>query len=205
MKLMIKYLILTSLLICGLAAPLSAKDIYVTGVTKITMRTGPGTEHKIVVMLTSGTKLEIVEYQKDWSMVKTAQGKSGWVLSRFLTQEVPKALMVKQLEKENQELIQSLDTAQAKAKDLETKNTALEGIEKKYKQLEQASADYLKLDAKYKDLLKNSEEQQTYINALEANMNNEEKIWFLSGAGVFILGLIIGVSTRKKKRSSLLS
>ena len=205
MKLTAKYLILTCLLIWGLAGPLSAKDIYVSGVTKITMRTGPGTEHKIVVMLTSGTKLEILEYQKDWSQVRTEGGKTGWVLSRFLTEEVPRALLVLELQKENLRLESALETALEKARDLKVKNESLTGIEKKYKQLEQASADYLKLDAKYNELLKVAEEQKGQITTLEQNMNDEEKLWFLSGAGVFIVGLIIGLSTRKKKRGSLLS
>ncbi len=205
MKMMTKYLILTCLLVWGLAGPLSAKDIYVSGVTKITMRTGPGTEHKIVVMLTSGTKLEILEYQKDWSQVRTYGGKLGWVLSRFLTEEVPKTLLVLQLKKENLRLESALETAQEKGRELKVKNESLTGIEKKYKQLEQASADYLKLDAKYNELLKTSEDQKVHITTLEQNMNNEEKLWFLSGAGVFIVGLIIGLSTRKKKRGSLLS
>ncbi|HCY83982.1 MAG TPA: TIGR04211 family SH3 domain-containing protein [Desulfobacteraceae bacterium] len=195
---------MAGLLILGLTAPGYAKDIYVSGVTKITMRTGPGTEHKIVAMLTSGTKLEIVEFQRDWSMVRTSGGKQGWVLSRFLTEDVPKALLVKQLQDENQRLTTALTSARETVNELKAKNDTLTGIEKKYKELEQASADYLKLDAQYNDLLKISKEQKDQITALKQNMNNEEKLWFLSGAGVFIVGLIIGLSTRKKKRSSLL-
>ena len=47
------------------AGPLAAQDIYVNGVIKITMRMGPGVEHKIVAMLTSGSKLETIEYKSD--------------------------------------------------------------------------------------------------------------------------------------------
>jgi len=201
----IKYLILTGLIVGLLAVPVWAKDIYVTGVTKITMRTGPGTSHKIVVMLTSGTKLEILEFNDDWSMVRAADGKTGWVLSRFLTEEVPKTLLVIQLKKENKRLVTALETAREKVGELETRNDSLTGIEIKYKQLQQASADYLKLDAEYKELLKTSESQKEEIQTLEQSLNDEEKLWFLSGAGVFIVGLILGLSARKKKRSSLLS
>lgn len=201
----IKYLILTGLILWALAVSASAKDIYVSGVTKITMRTGPGTGHKIVAMLTSGTKLEILEFQKDWSMVRAADGKSGWVLSRFLTEEVPKTLLVQQLKKENQRLVTALEAARERVGELETKNDFLTGIETKYKQLQKASADYLKLDSEYKKLLKTSEVQKEEIQILEQSLNDEEKIWFLSGAVVFIVGLVLGFSTRKKKRSSLLS
>jgi len=186
------------------AGPLAAKDIYVTGITKITMRTGPGVEHKIVAMLTSGSKLETIEYQKDWSHVKTQDDKSGWVLSRFLTEDVPQTLLVKQLQKENERLVSVLEETVEKKRVLAEKNDLLVDIEEKYKKLEQASADFLKLNASYKELARKSQDQKDHILTLEKNMNNEEKLWFLSGAGVFIVGLIIGFSTRKKKRSSLL-
>ncbi len=205
MKRMSIHWMLGCLLLFGLAAPLFAEDIYVSGVTKITMRTGPGVDHKIVAMLTSGSKLEILEFQKDWSMVSTQQGKSGWVLSRFLTQKVPQTLMVLQLKKENLRLQTSLEASQEKARGLASKNHSLAGIEEKYKQLEQASADYLKLDAQYKAVVKQFQDQKAHISTLEKNMNDEEKMWFLSGAGVLIFGFILGLSTRRKKTSSLLS
>jgi len=186
------------------ASPLAAKDIYVSGITKITMRTGPGVEHKIVAMLTSGSKLETIEYRQDWSQVRTQDDKTGWVLTRFLTEEVPQDRMVQQLKSENERLMAVLEQAEEKKKVLADENGVLVDIEEKYKKLEQASADYLKLNASYKALLKESQDQKDHILTLEKNMSNEEKLWFLSGAGVFIVGLIIGWSTRRKRRSSLL-
>ena len=188
------------ILTCGYA-----KDIYVTGVTKITMRTGPGTEHKIVAMLTSGTKLGVVEYNEDWSEVKTLDGKDGWVLTRFLTEEVPKALVVEQLKVENARLESELAQAREKLSALKTRNNVLTEIEAKYKQLKDASANYLKLDAEHKALLEQSKAQEERIQSLEKSMHSEIKLGLLSGAGVFIVGLIFGLSTRKKKRHSLLS
>jgi SH3 domain protein len=198
--------VLASICLFGMVCTgtLSAKDIYVSGITKITMRTGPGVEHKIVAMLTSGTKLETIEYQQDWSHVKTQGNKTGWVLSRFLTEDVPQNLLVAQLQSENQKLEAALAQTEEKKRILAEKNAVLMGIEEKYKKLEQESADFLKLSDSYKALTRESDDQKDQILALEKNMNNEEKLWFLSGAGVFIVGLIIGLSTRKKKRSSLL-
>lgn len=181
-----------------------AEDIYVTGVTKITMRTGPGVEHKIVAMLQSGTKLSIVKFQEDWSHVKTVQGKTGWVLSRFLTQKVPDALVVAKLEKENQELVTRLEILEEENKNITVKNAALVQIEEKYNKLIKESADFLKLDAKYKEKTAQYEAQKIKIEELENDLNDEIKVWFLIGPGVFIIGLIFGLSTRKKRRNSLL-
>ena len=204
MKSKAKILILAGFLCLITALPAAAEDIYVSGVTKITMRTNPGTEHKILAMLRSGTKLEIVEYRSDWSMVKTEDGKTGWVLTRFLTREVPKTLLVNELQDENTRLAAALEAAESRAEELKSRVDALSGIEEKYNQLEQASADYLKLESTYEALVKTSEAQKAQIRILEGQVDNEELYWALAGAGVFILGLVIGLSSRRKKRHSLL-
>jgi SH3 domain protein len=181
-----------------------AEDIYVTGITNITMRTGRGTSHKIVAMLKTGTKLEIVQYQNDWSRVKTSYGKDGWVLSRFLTRKVPAALMLESLEKNNQELILKIEAVEEENKTLTVKNATLVQIEDEYEKLKKESAEFLKLDAKYEEMKKQYEAQKSQVETLEESLNNEPKLWFLIGPGVFIVGLFFGLSTRKKKRSSLL-
>lgn len=187
-----------------LLSPLYAEDIYVTGITNITMRTGPGVSHKIVTMLKSGTKLQILEYQKDWSQVKTSAGKIGWVLSRFLTQKVPDALTVIKLQTQNQDLQAKLKEIEEENKALTVKNATLVQIEEKYNKLKKESADFLKLDAKYNEMVKQYEAQKTKIESLEDDTKNEIKFWFLIGPGVFIVGLFLGLSTRKRKRNSLL-
>ena len=183
---------------------LYAQDIYVTGITNITMRTGPGVSHKIVAMLKSGTKLAIIQYDKDWSQVKTAGGKDGWVLSRFLTEKVPDALMVEKLQNLNTDLQAQLKSLEEENKDLTVKNATLVQIEEKYKKLKKESSDFLKLDKKYKELAALYEAQKTKMESIEFDSKKEIKFWLLIGSGVFIVGLSFGLSTRKKKRSSLL-
>jgi len=179
--------------------------MYVSGVTRITMRTGPGVGHKIVAMVTSGVKLQILEFRKDWSMVKNGAGKTGWVLTRFLTDDVPKALLLERYKKENERLASKLSAAEETAKTLNVQNTELAQIARKYKQLKDASASYLKLETEHKALLEQSREQEQLIQSLKQRIKSEVKLGLLSGAGVFIVGLIFGMSTRRKKRSSLLS
>lgn len=197
-------IILISTLWLAVAFTVFAEDIYVTGITNITMRTGPGVEHKILAMLKSGTKLEILEYQKDWSQVKTAGGKIGWVLSRFLTQKVPDALLVEKLQKENQALQQQLSRVKNDNKNLMVKNATLVQIEERYNKLKKESSDFLKLDAKHKELVKLSDEQKKRIQELEDDSNSVAIRWFLAGPGVLLVGFFIGLSTRKKRKSSLL-
>ncbi len=192
------------LCIWGWASVAAAQEIYVSGVTKVTMRTGAGVEHKIVAMLETGTRVEMVEHKPDWSLVRMDNQKQGWVLTRFLTEEKPLTFQVEKLQKENERLTGAIKEIEKQNQALAEKNDVLADIEKKYQELKQASADYLKLNEKYQDLVRLSEEQEQQIAMLKENLNNEAMLWFLSGAGVFIVGLILGLSTRKKKRSSLL-
>ncbi|MDT8379506.1 MAG: TIGR04211 family SH3 domain-containing protein [Desulfotignum sp.] len=196
--------ILVILCFWGWVSVAAAQEVYVSGITKITMRTGPGIEHKIVAMLETGTRLDILEYKSDWSLVQMDNQKQGWVLTRFLTEEKPLTFLVEKLRKENARLTSVLEKSEKHNQELAEKNTTLADIEKKYQELKQASADFLKLNEKYRTLVQLSEEQAQQISLLKGNLNNESILWFLSGAGVFIVGLILGLSTRKKKRRSLL-
>lgn len=204
MKKTYQYFLIIFLWMIFFVGPLFAENIYVTGVTKITMRTSPGVQYKIVAMLKSGTKLKIVEYQNSWTQVKTNQGRIGWVLSRFLTREVPDALLVEKLSKDNQNLKSRLDAIEDENKTLTVKNATLVQIEEKYKKLKQESSDFLKFTAKYKVMMQQYEAQKTQIETLEDSLNKDPKLWFLIGPGVFIVGLFFGLSTRKKKKSGLL-
>lgn len=181
-----------------------AENIYVTGVTKITMRTGPGVEHKIVLMLKSGTKLVIVEKQKDWTKVETMGGKQGWVLSRFLTQKVPDALVVEKLQLENQGLMSRLAKLEEENRQLTVKNATLVEIQEKYNKLKEESGQFLALEAKYNTTMKEFESQAEKIEKLETDSHSEIQRWYLIGPGVLIVGFIFGLGTRKKKKSSLL-
>ena len=204
MKKKYQYFLIILLWIVFFACPLLARDNYITGITSITMRTGAGLGHKVIAMLKSGTKLEIIEYQKDWSKVITDSGQTGWVLSRFLTEKIPDALIVDKLSKENSNLISRLKGVEQENKKLVDENVRLVQVEEKHIELKEKSTHFLKLDAEYQKISEQSEMQKNQIKELENDLNSDEKLWFLSGGGVFIVGLCFGLSMRKKKKSSLL-
>lgn len=181
-----------------------SEDMYVASVTEISLRTGPTVENKIIAMLKTGTKLEIVEYQSDWSHVRVPGGKSGWVLSRFITQKKPEVLFLEELKEKNQTLLSKIAQLEEENKTLTVKIATLVEVEGKFKKLQQDSVDFLKLDEKYNDMVQQNEAQKALIEKLDTRMDSEPKLWFLIGPGVFIVGLFFGLSTRKKKRSSLL-
>lgn len=186
------------------AGPSFSEDMYVASVTEISLRTGPSVENKIIAMLKTGSKLEVIDYKTDWSQVTTAGGKSGWVLSRFITPKKPEILLFDELKEKNQALLSKIAQLEEENKTLTVKIASLVELEGKFNKLQQDSADFLKLDAKYNQAIQQNEEQKVLIEKLETNMDSEPKLWFLIGPGVFIVGLFFGLSTRKKKRNSLL-
>ena len=75
-------------LVLGLVSTAMAETRYVSDRLEIQMRTGKGTQFRILRMLPSGTALEILEVDQEngYSRVRTPSGVEGWVLSRFLMQ-----------------------------------------------------------------------------------------------------------------------
>ena len=204
MKRIFKYVVIVILWGTVFSPAVSAQYIYVSGIKTITVRTGTSVTHKIVAMVKSGTRLEVIKHEPDWTFIKTPAGKEGWILTRFVTDRIPEILLVNELKKSNKELISNLVLLEEKNKELTVKNTFLENIEEKYNQLKKEAADYLRLKVKYKEITKRFQEQASQMEDLKGSLDNEKKLWVLCGAGVFIVGLILGLSTRKKRRSSLL-
>ena len=186
------------------AGPAFAENMYVASVTEISLRTGPSVDNKIIAMLKTGSKLEIIEFNTDWSQVRIDNGKSGWVLSRFITPKKPEILLLDELKEKNQTLLSKIAQLEEDNKSLVAKTASLIELEEKLNKLQQDSADFLKLEAKYNAVIQENEAQKAVIEKLETSMDSEPKLWFLIGPGVFIVGLFFGLSSRKKKRTSLL-
>ena len=62
-----------------------AQTVYVIDEFEVTMRTGPSIENKIIVMLPTGTKLQVIEEKGDWVLVRSPIGREGWVLKRYVS------------------------------------------------------------------------------------------------------------------------
>jgi SH3 domain protein len=75
-------------LLCTLLpiVPAAAQTRYVTDQLEITLRAGAGNGYRIVAMLPSGERLQVLEQNEEWTRVRTGEGRQGWVLSRYLSQ-----------------------------------------------------------------------------------------------------------------------
>lgn len=202
------------------SASVQAETVYVKDRFEITLRTGPGTNRKIVSILKSDQQVETLDQKQDWTKVRLSNGKEGWVVSRYLTPKLPNRIVLEQLQSKH-------DTLKTRANSLFKENqkhqdenkrlkTALTGsqedlnkLKKSYETLKMESAKFLSLKSNYEKTSAELVHQTQKADALEEELTklqwNKNIKWFLSGAGVLIVGYIIGFSSkRQRRRSSLL-
>ena len=99
---MIKKLLLTALFITSVSfAAETPKYGYVTDSIEIPIRPNPMIERgHMYLMIPSGERLEIIEVGDGWTKVKYGTTE-GWMISRYITNDVTSNEELKQLENEN--------------------------------------------------------------------------------------------------------
>jgi SH3 domain protein len=201
------------------SSPVLAENKYVSDTMKIMVRTGPGINQKIIYMLGIGKKVEVIEPGDEWSLVRLDNGTEGWVLSRFLTDKLPsdielnilkskyEALRVSALEmKEKNSLLKAENEKLTTEFAASRKN--LQETTNDFEALKTESKEFLELQSKFKaassKLAEQTKKAEKFEDELTKLLWNQNIKWFLSGAGVLILGFIIGFSTRRQRRRSSL-
>ena len=201
-----------------------AEKAYVTNTSKITLRGGPSTKDKIITMLTQGTPVDILKTESGWCRVRVKDGDSGeyegWIVSSFLTGDVPWKLQVQGLKNENARLKQRAEniekewSASSGQKELMSEQLAkavseLNTIKTKYESLKAASGSILELQESHEKTLNALQEARTTLETVQKeNMvlkSSQRNRWFLSGAVVLLVGLIFGLimgRQQRKRRSS---
>jgi SH3 domain protein len=209
-------------LVLGLVSTAMAETRYVSDRLEIQMRTGKGTQFRILRMLPSGTALEILEVDQEdgYSRVRTPSGVEGWVLSRFLMQgraardqlaDAEKKLA--RLELENRKLTGSLEDLQKTKGSIDTEREQLVKENRKLSQeleeIRRAASSALAIDAENKELKSRivayERQAQSLQQENEGLKDRTARDWFMVGAGVLILGMIIGLiipRIRWRKKSS---
>lgn len=200
-----------------LPAFVSAETMYVSDIMKVTVRTGPGVEHKIVAILQSTDKVNVIEFKKDWSYVRLPDGKEGWIITRFITSEKPSQLLLESLQKKYDALIKTHNPMLKENKKLKQENKkilsefakdkkAFERLDQSYENLKNESKNFLRLKENYQKSTSKLAEQTQKAERLEEELTklllHQNIKWFLSGAGVLVLGCILGYATKRQRRTS---
>ncbi len=196
-----------------------ADTMYVSDVLKLTVRDGKGTGEKIIAVVQSGQTVEVLQPEDEWALVRLDDGKEGWVLNRYLTGKITNNIKLKLLKKKHKTLVAQSTTLleeKVKLKDENKKfKTELDKVQKEAEELKMSygalkteSADYINLKSKYTKTASQLSEYTEKSELLEKELTKLEfrqtVRWLLTGAGVLLLGFLIGFSARRQHRRTTL-
>ena len=203
------------LLLCLFSASVYGETMYVSDVLKLTLRTGPSIENKIISVIESGQMMEVIKFGDEWSQVQLPNGKEGWVLSRYLTTNETHNIILERLEAKHKnlmiqaaELLEENNRLKAENKRLSTEFNAnqkqLAKTQADFEALKTEVAEFLTLKTNYTLAASQLAEQTAKAKQLEEELSSLEMNtyikWFLAGSGVLIVGFLIGFSTKRQRR-----
>lgn len=215
MKQLLKQIVFLGIVLLCFSANGFAETMYVTDLIKLTLRSGPSTEHKILSVIESGQQLEMLEPGEDWSLVRMANGKEGYVLTRYLVPEPTHNVRLEQLQTKHKALMQQAatlleenthfrDESKELKSTLDGNEKALKKMSTDYDKLKAGSAEYIELKEKHKTVSGQLAEQTKRADALDEELRaieiNQYIKWFLAGSGVLLVGFIVGFSARRQRR-----
>ena len=194
----------------------AATTRYVTDRLEVTLRSGQTNEHRIVRMLTSGTPVEVLENDEagGYSRVRLQDGTEGWLLSRYMiTQPVARDQLIQaeqvvaQLQAEVTRLKEQLSNVSGDHKSLEKEQQSIDAQNRKLQdelnKIRQTAANALNLDSENQTLKKRvftlETESQVMKQQAESLKDRSQRDWFIAGAGVILVGVVLGLVLPRMK------
>jgi len=194
---------------------------YVSDKLTITVRTGPSSTHQILRTISSGTPVRVLEAGTDgYARIRTPGGAEGWALDRFLVSEpIAKDRLAeteKLLEKltqanhrlrvENEELNQSRAGAEQQLSQRDMESQRLQEELSRLRDLSARPAELESTNQSLGEQLTALKRENTLLEESHRALREQiDHIWFISGAGVLLAGIIIGLlltRLRLRRRSN---
>jgi SH3 domain protein len=209
-----KKIVLITLAVFSLNA--FSATVYITDEVDIPIRSDKTFEDNIIRSAPSGTKLKILKTDSDgWTQVKFEKT-TGWVISRYLSNNPPARIELKELKitdsanklllKKQQATIKTLEKELKKFKESSKNNemTALKAKAEK-RHIEKTYAEALEIEHENTRLKQINLNLKSEVKLLkigdEQSIENSNRIWFLYGGIVMFFGVFIGfLFSRRNKR-----
>jgi SH3 domain protein len=114
------------LMLCSAwATTAHAATAWVKGEIRLNLRSGAGTEYKIIGAVQTGDEVNVLTKAQQWTRVTTADDKTGWIPAGYLEDEPPPTLRLQQVETEAASLRQQLEALRAETSGLRESNATL--------------------------------------------------------------------------------
>lgn len=182
---------------------------YVSDHLVITLRTGQGNQFQIIKTLPSGTQLDVLEEtQTGYTQVRTTDGTEGWVRTQYLSDDPPAAEQLAKAQDKLSKLQDKLNKVEQAYNDLRKQKAQLDSQHSKLlsenkatneeltkltqiaahpKQLESENIELREKYAKISDQYNLVKQENQVLN------DRSKRNWFLAGALVVIIGIVIGL------------
>ena len=121
---MIKKIIFAGLLL-SLTAISQAATLYVGDNLRVGVRSDHSSQTSPFKVITSGEKVEFLKNDGDYSYVRIADGKKGWVRSLYLSKTPPAKILLQEMEIEYKNTLQELKQLQLKLKTTDSEKQQL--------------------------------------------------------------------------------
>jgi SH3 domain protein len=199
-----------AVLLFSIAVTAAADTVrYISDNLEIALRSGKTPKHSVVKMLPSGTQVRVIQADPDgYSRVRTKEGVEGWLLTRFLS-SVPSARdrlaeaeqRLAAMKIENSQLKEQMAALMAQKDQFDLRHQqwveANRRVVQELNSIRQTAASSLALDHENKTLkgrlIQFERELQTLQQENSKLKDRAARDWFLIGAGVVILGMLIGL------------
>jgi len=193
-----------------------AGNLYVSDTAlEAVLRNGPRTGNQVVSMVPAGTRVSLVSEEDKWAEVTLEDGRTGWMLKKYLSEEPPWRIAAEKLAAENKALQTQMaqmkrgkqdlsdETGRLK-KDLETTQRELQSLRHEYETLKKGATEYLSLKSSFDQLTTDANQARERLTEVQQGYENLKFStnihWFLSGAGVLVFGWLLGLVMSRTKR-----
>ena len=198
------------LLFTALVGAAAADTRYVSDELQITLRSGQSTQHQILRMITSGAPLEVMETNDEtgYTHVRTTEGVEGWVLSRYLMdhpsardQLASAQKKMARLQEDNKNLQAKLNTVSGDKTSLDKEKVELlaknDKLGKELDHIRNTAASALAIESERNRLSDETQKLKTELQTVQQEnlslKNRGNRDWFVRGAGVVLLGVLLGL------------
>ncbi len=219
---MSKIVVLFLLSVSIFTSEAQAATKYVGDHLIITLRSGQGTQHKIIKTITSGTKLKILEELPDigYAHVSLEDGTEGWVRTQYLSDTPAAKDRLAWLQKRYERLKEKAASGSGDLKTLKAEFASLsrdnKQLAKDHKELQdhmarinQVAAKPILLDKENRELKEQNviltNEMQLVSQENQILKDRSDRDWFVAGGGVMVIGILLGLllpKLRSNKKNS---
>ncbi len=154
-----------------------AETMYVSDRLYLSLRSSPDPEQPALELLSSDTRVDVLQTEGKWARVRLEDGRTGWVWKRFLVKDVPKSLIIEQLKRqiENSNVI-----TERLREEIASRDREIEGLENRIRQ-----------------------QGERFELAIKENSSKRLRVLYATGIVTFFVGLILGYLVRRARKPDL--